>query len=64
MNSSMSPATARSLIGQALAEYSGSIETLNILLMGGEPFLEFELIRDLVGWVRTTYPEQQIKFKA
>lgn len=64
MNRSMSPATARSLINQALAEYSGSDETLNILLMGGEPFLEFELIRDLVKWVRATHPERRIKFKA
>ena len=64
MNRSMSLSTARSLIGKALAEHSGSIETLNILLIGGEPFLEFPLIRDLVTWVRETYPEKKIKFKA
>ena len=64
MNRSMSLSTARSLIGKALAEHSGSIETLNILLIGGEPFLEFPLIRDLVTWVRGTYPEKKIKFKA
>ncbi len=64
MNRSMSPETARSLIGRTLAEHSTENGILNILLMGGEPFLEFPLIRDLVKWARETLAHHRIRFKA
>lgn len=41
-----------------------SEEPLNILLMGGEPFLTFDFIRGVVSYVESTYPYKQVMFKA
>lgn len=39
-------------------------EPLNILFMGGEPFLAFPLIKDVVSYVCRYYPDKKVMFKA
>ncbi len=36
---------------------------LKLLLMGGEPFLEFDLMRQIVAYIRTHYPERKVMVK-
>ena len=39
-------------------------EPLNVLLMGGEPFVAFPLIKDVVDYTLTRYPSKNVMFKA
>ena len=56
--------TACKEIDKAFAENWGTDDELNILLMGGEPFIEFDLIRQIVDYVRSDYKNQKVVFKA
>lgn len=57
-------ATACHEIDKAVAQHLQPNGALHILLMGGEPFLEFELIKQLVAYVQTKYTGYPILFKA
>lgn len=59
---SMTLETAISVIDDTL-ERLGESTRLNLLLMGGEPFLSFDLIKDIVKYIRDYYPHRQIFIK-
>lgn len=61
MRRTMDFATARRAIEEAMS-YSGDA-SLRVLLMGGEPFLPFKLIRDITKYIRTSYPKRNVKIK-
>ena len=54
--------TAISVIDETLGRLEESTR-LNLLLMGGEPFLSFDLMRGLVKYIRVYYPNRQIFIK-
>lgn len=56
-NERMSFETAKAIIDKELPREVNSEETFYIELFGGEPFLEFELIKQIYDYVLTTYPK-------
>jgi len=60
---SMRPQTAHKAIDEVM-EARPAEEPLNILLMGGEPFLAFPLIQDVVDYTCGNYPSKKVLFKA
>lgn len=61
--SSMDESTAIAAIDRAITQRPKD-EPLNILLMGGEPFIAFPLIKTVVAYVDEKYPEKKVFFKA
>ena len=52
--------TAQRIISERIQKYG--IEDLEVDFHGGEPFINFGLIRDLCEWCWKEYPTHQIKF--
>lgn len=58
---SMSMETARKSI-EFLAEHSKEVDTVSIGFYGGEPLLEFELIKECVSYSRRLMPDKKIEY--
>ncbi len=61
--SSMDESTAIAAIDRVIDQRPKD-EPLNILLMGGEPFMAFPLIKTIVAYVGEKYPAKKVFFKA
>ncbi len=59
----MDESTAIAAIDSTIAQRPAD-EPLNILLMGGEPFIAFSLIKTVVAYMGEQYPEKKVFFKA
>lgn len=51
-------------ISELVNEREGSLRDLHLLFTGGEPFLEFLLIKDLFRWAQKAFPRLSLHFKA
>lgn len=56
----MSLMTAQNIVRKEIEIARSKGRKMELRLMGGEPFLNFELIRDLSLWIWDTYPNGQI----
>lgn len=57
----MSVGIARQAIDDAMATHAD--RPLRLLLMGGEPFLEFGLVKEIVEYIRLKYPDRDVFVK-
>lgn len=55
--------TARRALDRAVEEHHARTNGLHVLLMGGEPFMAFGLIRQLVEYTGSAYPGVAVLFK-
>ena len=60
-NKKMSLSTAKQALDFAIC-HSGSTQELAIGFYGGEPLLEFELMKQIVAYIKKIYPEKNVRY--